>query len=119
MILLLVSSRSVVFNEKLSKRETSINSFLVGGGSAGCIVAGRLSNHFNVLLLEMGGTPPPAAAVPYYSGAVSQDPSINYFYKSVAQTNASLRYDGVRDRFYGHRRTPLIIIQYSNVMVYF
>lgn len=67
----------------------------VGGGSAGCVLAGRLSEHFDVLLLEAGGDPPPATAVPYYTPAVQRDPSINYFFKSTAQTNATLCCNGV------------------------
>lgn len=32
--------------------------FVVGGGSAGSIVANRLAKHFSVLLLERGGGKP-------------------------------------------------------------
>ncbi|OXA42396.1 Glucose dehydrogenase [FAD, quinone] [Folsomia candida] len=36
---------------------------VVGGGTAGSLVAGRLADNFNVLLLELGGDPPPIATV--------------------------------------------------------
>lgn len=66
------------------------------------MLAGRLSEHFDVLLLEAGGNPPPAAAVPYYREFVLRDPSINYFFKSVPQTNASLCCDGVNAFIFQH-----------------
>lgn len=59
------------------------------------MLAGRLSEYLNVLLLEAGGSPPPATSVPYFTGAVGQDSSINYSFESVPQANASLCCEGV------------------------
>lgn len=59
------------------------------------MLAGKLSEYFNVLLLEPGGSPPPATVVPSFFGDVTHNPSINYFFKSVPQTNAFLCCDGV------------------------
>lgn len=68
---------------------------VVGGGSAGCVLAGRLSEHFTVLLLEAGGTPPPGTSIPYFTSAIGQDASINYFFDSIPQSNARLCCDGI------------------------
>lgn len=64
-------------------------------------MAGRLSNEYrlgNVLLLEAGGSPPPAAVVPHFAEVVGLAPNINNFFKSVPMTNASLKYGGVSYR---------------------
>lgn len=69
--------------------------YLVGGGTAGCVVAGRLSEKFNVLLLESGGNPVPQSEVNFFTRQVATDPDSNYLYKSIPQRNMSLSNGGV------------------------
>jgi len=66
---------------------------LVGGGTAGCLLAGRLSEKYNVLLLEAGGSPVPMSQVPYYGGAVSRDLKTNYLFRSIPHHNNDLPTD--------------------------
>lgn len=82
-------------NKKSADFKNNYHLDTVGGGSAGCVVAARLSEYHKVLLLEAGGTPPPAVAVPYLRDRVYQPPSINNIFESVPQTNASWSTDGV------------------------
>jgi len=61
----------------------------VGGGSAGAVVANRLSLHNRVLLLEAGGDPNPLARIPVTSPILLGQPNIDWRHRTVPQTNAS------------------------------
>ncbi|ODM88481.1 Glucose dehydrogenase [FAD, quinone] [Orchesella cincta] len=50
---------------------------VVGGGPSGCVVAGRLSEQFNVLLLKQEAIRPPASQVPFFVRPVVSNPDIN------------------------------------------
>ncbi|XP_021964220.1 oxygen-dependent choline dehydrogenase [Folsomia candida] len=72
---------------------------VVGGGTAGSLVAGRLADNFNVLLLELGGDPPPVIYPAYIGSIKSYDirthPSINEIYKSIPQSTSALDDNGI------------------------
>ncbi|XP_046384796.1 glucose dehydrogenase [FAD, quinone]-like [Ischnura elegans] len=70
---------------------------IVGGGSAGCVLANRLSENpaWQILLLEAGGDEPIPARVP---GLVETlwNTDVDWAYRSVPQTTSCLGYDGRR-----------------------
>jgi len=61
---------------------------VVGGGSAGSVLANRLSRNrnVNVLLLERGGDPDPLQRVPMHA-PLQVTPITDYGYKTVEQEN--------------------------------
>ncbi|XP_037038926.1 oxygen-dependent choline dehydrogenase-like [Bradysia coprophila] len=63
---------------------------IVGGGAAGCTLAGMLAEHFTVLLLEKGGSAPPTARNLFLQRFVARDPVVNDFFYSSPQSNMSL-----------------------------
>ena len=64
---------------------------IVGGGSAGAVVANRLSKEFKVLLLDGGGTPSPVSEMPLCKlGLLGTQ--MDYDYETVPQKQAALAF---------------------------
>ncbi|OXA50883.1 Glucose dehydrogenase [FAD, quinone] [Folsomia candida] len=65
---------------------------IVGGGSAGCVMANRLSENgrFTVLLLEAGGDPSLLNSIPELAPYNLHHPPTDWGYKTVPQDNACL-----------------------------
>lgn len=84
----------------------------MGGGTAGSIVAGRLSEKFNVLLLESGGHPVPIVANPFLRQYVGVHPAINNIFTSVPQDHFYQESGGVSLSVFGTDVRTLI--RFSN-----
>ena len=68
----------------LSGPAVSHDYIVVGGGSAGCVVAGRLAQAgHSVLLVEAGGPAPPLAHVPSFVGFLQNSP-IDWAYRQTS-----------------------------------
>lgn len=62
----------------------------VGAGSAGSLLANRLSRHYTVLLLEAGGEPNPLQFIPGFGLFLIGYPELDWQHRSVPQRFASL-----------------------------
>ncbi|CAG7834540.1 unnamed protein product [Allacma fusca] len=107
-LVLSLSSSSYYFDfflSQLDSRNTDPFHFetydfiVVGGGSAGAVVANRLSKHNTVLLLESGGNPHPLTSVPVASPILLNQPPIDWLYETVPQMNSSFAFERNRIRW--------------------
>ncbi|CAG7730564.1 unnamed protein product [Allacma fusca] len=70
--------------------EDKFDFIIVGGGSAGAVVANRLSENSKVLLLEAGGEPHPLHRIPLLSLFLVQLPYADWGYYTTPQKNCCL-----------------------------
>ena len=76
----------------------TFNFVIVGGGSAGAVIASRLSEDptFRVALIEAGGRPPEAAAIPVACGTMQLNPDVDWMYTADPGEKAGLGLNGRR-----------------------
>ena len=69
---------------------------LVGGGSAGCVIASRLSEdpQNSILLLDAGGDGTYISDIPGAVGALYGNPSLDWSYKTEPESNSCLAMNG-------------------------
>ena len=75
-------------------KPASVDYIIVGGGSAGCVLAARLSENANcqVMLIEAGGEDRnPLIHIPAGYIKTMVDPSINWMFESEAETGTANR----------------------------
>lgn len=94
MVIFFVETPTIDFYKK-SSWPTEYDYIIVGAGSAGCVLANRLSadNQTRVLLLEAGGPEEAAALVPYFT-TLLQYTRMDWNYRSLPQKNASYSLPG-------------------------
>ncbi|CAG7786431.1 unnamed protein product, partial [Allacma fusca] len=81
------------FVDRLTSNRNGNDTFdfiIVGGGSAGSVLANRLSKNFTVLVLEAGGAPHPLHSIPLMSQFVQRMPHADWGYYTVPQRNSCL-----------------------------
>lgn len=77
------------FHKEPEKSET-YDFVVVGGGSAGALVANRLSKKYTVLVLEAGGDANPLQFIPGFGVFFVNYPETDWMHRTVPQKYASL-----------------------------
>lgn len=79
--------------QKMPPKSSTYDMIIVGGGTAGCVLANRLSEiqNLTVLVLEAGSdqNSNPAVKIPGLVGQAAASPELNWFYKSTPQQSVN------------------------------